>query len=151
DSQFMTAQVLQVVTEPARGAPDAPPRYLLRAWENAYAATEDKTIQADRITYDSAKDLFFAYGEDGREVQIAPQEQIGLAGSQLRGRAAWYDHKTGAAQVVEPANIAFVDTHTGVRPQPVPPAALDVPPMKPKRQNFRNPRVNIERKDFNGR
>ena len=49
------------------------------------ATSEDKTIQADTITYDSASSLFYAYGEDGRDILIAQQGRVG----QRLVRRAW--------------------------------------------------------------
>jgi hypothetical protein len=151
DSQFMTAQVMRVVSEPSLQDPDAPPRYFLKAWENAYATTEDKTIQADEITYDSKEDKFFAYGRDGRNVLIAQQQQIGQGWSPVEGRAAYYNRKTGAADLIDPSKIALLDQRTGVRPtQIAAPDESKLTPQRPKRIQFRNPRMNLERKDFNG-
>ena len=40
----------------------------MKAWEKAYASSHDKILQGDIITYDSYKDLIYAYGENGRNV-----------------------------------------------------------------------------------
>ena len=151
DDQFITAKVLRVVSEPNLAAPDAPPRYLMRAWENAYAHTFDSVIQADTLTYDSEKSLFYAYGEEGRDVVIAQQGRIGQDASTVQGRAAKYNLKTGEAEVIEPKQMALVDLRTGSRPGIVQAPKTNVPIQKPKRTQLRNPRGNIDRKDFNGR
>ena len=149
-AQFLTAQVLRVISEPVRNEPKAPPRYLLRAWENAYATVDDRTIQADTISFDSKQDLFFAYGLEGRNVVIAQQDQQGQPGTVIDGRAAFYNHKTGGSELIDPSKLALLDAKTGARPNIEKPVDLTRKPVKPKRQNFRNPRMSPERKDFRG-
>jgi hypothetical protein len=151
DTQFITSQVLRVVSEPNPRNPEIPPRYLMRAWENAYAITQDKIIQADTLTYDSQKSLFYAYGEEGRDVVIAQQAHVGQATSNLQGRAAMYNLKTGESELIEPKQMAFVDLRTGTRPPLIGPPDPNTPLQKPKRTQLRNPQGSIERKDFNGR
>lgn len=154
DGKSITSQVLRVVSEPQppkSDGSDAPPRYLLRAWENAYALVEDKTIQADTITYDSLYDLFYAYGEDGRDVLIAQQDQVGQPSSVAQGRAAMYNARDGQSRLIEPKSMQLIDSRYGSRPKPVKPADETVKPKLPKRQGFRNPRGVTERKDFTGR
>lgn len=153
DAQSITAQTLRVVSEPSRDPknPDAPPRYLMRAWEEAYASFEDKTIQADTITYDSQSNLFYAYGEDGNDIAIAQQDRFGQPASTTAGRAAMYNAKSGQAQVVDPKQVAFFDSKTGERPTLVKPKEEKVKQKRPPRAQFRNLRGNIERKDFTGR
>jgi len=153
DAQSITAQTLRVVSEPPRDPknPDAPPRYLMRAWEEAYASFEDKTIQADTITYDSQSNLFYAYGEDGNDIVIAQQDRFGQPASTVPGRAAMFNAKSGQAQVVDPKQVAFFDSKTGERPTLVKPKEEKVKQKRPPRAQFRNLRGNIERKDFTGR
>ena len=150
DAKSITSQVLRVVSEPQPRTPDAPPRYLLRAWENAYAVIEDKTIQADTITYDSLYDLFYAYGEDGRDVAIAQQAQLGQPASVTQGRAAMFNAKSGQSQLIEPKSVAFVDARTGYRPTAAKPPDETLKPRRQDRVKFRNPRNAVERKSFNG-
>ena len=152
DAQSITAQILRVVSEPNRDPkkPKAGPRNLLRAWEEAYATIEDKTIQADTITYDSLFNVFYAYGEDGKDVLIAGAPRFGQPASITAGRAAMYNVATGEAQLIEPTTVAFVNNRTGVRPTVVKPPKDETKIKRPPRAKFRNPRGNIERKDFTG-
>lgn len=154
DAQFMTSQILRVVSEPKvgkAGQPDPPPVYLLRAWENAVVTSGDKTITADTITFDSEKQLFWAYGEGGRPVVVAQQEQVGLGFSNLTGRAAVYNHQTGQARVIEPSGLQILDARTGIRPGPVSATPEVAKPQLPKRRPLRNPAGNLnDRKGFRG-
>lgn len=152
DAVFMTSQVLRVVSEPStptRANPEPPPRHLLRAWENAFAATEDKTIQADTITYNSATNLFYAYGEEGRDISIVQQDQVGQPFSGLAGRTVMYNAKTGQSNLVDPSGMAAIDKRTGYRPSAAKPTEKTI--KRTPRIQFRNLRGNIERKDFSGR
>jgi hypothetical protein len=149
DAQFITAQTMRVVSEPSLESPDAPPRYFLKAWENAYVATHDKTIQADRVTYDSRDNKFFAYGENGRDVLMAAQQQFGQTGSVSQGTTLMFNAKTGEAQVWEPKTASLIDLKTGSRPRVVP-IPEPMKPKNPKRVPFRNLRGDKERRDFHG-
>lgn len=153
DSQSITAQTLRVVSEPLNDPkkPDAPPRYLMRAWENAFAASEDKTIQADTITYDSLFNLFYAYGEDGKDVILAQQDKFGQPASITPMRAAMFNAENGQSQAIDPKSVALVNTRTGQRPYAVKPPKDESKVKRPPRAQFRNLRGNIERKDFTGR
>jgi hypothetical protein len=149
DAQSLSAQTMHVISEPVRGKPDAQPRYFLTAWEDAHARTAQKAISADRITYDSLKDLFYAYGEDGRYVTITEQRIAGISPSQNRTTTLRYNHKTGDVDLKDPQSFLIFDPKTGVRPTPVPYNPNVKPPVRQKRP-FVNSRMNIERKDFNG-
>lgn len=149
-SQFMTAQVLRVVSEPNAANPDAPPRYLLRAWDRAQASTDDKTIQADTITYDSLEDKFYAYGEDGRDIFIAQQTQAGQTPLGSRSGAVMYNHKTGEVKVTEPKYFSIINMKTGERPKPAKPELDPNKPRNTPRSKFRNLRNNIERRGYTG-
>ena len=72
DGMFLTSQTLRVRTEPppAGSPPSTPARDYVKAWENAYVYSSDKVLQADVITYDSEKDLIYAFGENGRGVNL---------------------------------------------------------------------------------
>ena len=149
-AQFLTAQIMRVISEPNRTDPKAPPRYLLRAWENAYATVDDRTIQADTISFDSKDDKFYAYGLEGRNVVIAQQTQQGQPGSVVDGRAAYYNHKTGASELIDASKISLLDAKTGQRPIVEQPVDPKLKPVRPMRSKFRNPRNSTERKDFRG-
>lgn len=148
EGTFLTAQVVRVVSEPPPGG-KGPARNFLWAWENAQAETIDTTIQADRIRYDSSKELFFAYGDEGREVAIAHSKIVGQPASTNHGNAAWYNRRTGAAEIVNPSSIQFVDDKYGVRPGLA--VAQDTPePRKKPLLPVRPPgRSYYERKGFN--
>ena len=149
DGQFLTSEILRVVSDPSPFNPDGPPRYLLAAWENAFARDNDTTIQADRITYDTTSNLFYAYGDEGREVLIAQQEQIGQPATFSRTGGWRYNAKTGQSTLIDLKVGSMIQARTGTRPKP-----FGVPgpigPRSQKRTKLRNPR-NIERKDFTGR
>ena len=149
DAQSLTAQTMHVISEPVLGKPDAQPRYFLTAWEDAHARTAQKAISADRITYDSLKDLFYAYGEDGRFVTLTEQQMAGISPSGNRSTTLRYNHKTGDVDLTHPQSFLIFDPKTGVRPAPVPYNPNIQPPIRKKRP-FTNSRNNLERKDFNG-
>ena len=149
DDLFLTSNILRVVSEPSPINPDAPPRNLLAAWENAFASDSDKTIQADRITFDSTTNLFYAYGDDGREVLISQQDQFGQPASFSRSGGVRFNAKTGQSSLIDPKIASMIQARTGTRPTPGY-APKDIAPRNQKRTPFRNPR-NIERKDFTGR
>ena len=150
ESTFLTAQTVRVVSEPPPPGSKDPARSFLKAWENANAATYDTTIQADKITYDSLKELFYAYGEDGRDVLINQQKSIGQGATFARGSAAWYNRKSGESQIVEPKTIQLVDMKTGVRPSPITPKDPKKTYPKPLYQVRPPTQSYYERKGFNG-
>ncbi|MGE5754455.1 MAG: hypothetical protein ACM35G_01875 [Planctomycetaceae bacterium] len=152
DGVFLTAQMLRVVSDPTSGGADGSARHFLKAWESAYATTNDKTIQADIITYDSLNDLFYAYGTEGREVLIAQQGQVGQPYSTTGGSALRYNHKTGESTLIDPRTVQLVDK-AGGRPQPIKPSDL---PKEKEPKSSRAPfkkqgSSTTERKGFNGR
>jgi hypothetical protein len=155
DIMSLTAQTMRVVSEPPTpGAsekdPNAPPRYLLRAWENAFAASVDRTIQADTITYDSLSNLLYAYGEDGRDVIIAQQGHPGQPASVVPGRTLMYNLETGQSQLADPKAIAFFDSKTGTRASIVGAPSDKTKPRLPPRKPFINRSNNLERKGYTG-
>ena len=152
-AEFMTSQVMRVVSEPTpptRDNPDPSPRYYLKAWENAHAVADDKIIEADKITFDSLNNLFWAYGEGGRDVLIAQQVGTGMPAQIVKGSAAWHNHNTGESNLIDPKNAVLLDQRTGERPKPVPPKDKKDKPKLPKRQKFKNPYGTFERKGFTG-
>jgi hypothetical protein len=132
DGLFLTAQTMRVISVPAADPKKGTARHYLKAWDSSQAKTRSETIVADVITYDSEKGLFYAYGNDGREVMIATQASAGQPFGGGRGRAVQYNRLTGEAQVMEPRNYELVDTRTGTRPVATP---------DPKVPNLRTPRV----------
>jgi hypothetical protein len=149
DATILTAQTIRVVSEPSPPGSKAGERNFLRAWENANAETIDTTIQADRITYDSSKELFYAYGELD-QVYLVQQKFVGQPPVTASGDAVWYNRKTGESQVIDPKTVQFVDDKFGARPTRQP---VKEDPKKPKKPvvPFRGPgRAHFERKGFNG-
>src|SRR5262249_41373777 len=102
DVYFMTAETLRVITEPALpGSPKgAPSRNWMKAWENAQLSTNDKTLQADTITYNSTNDLFYAYGDDGNQVTITQQSGVGQPGSPIVQKAVQYHPKSKSMETI---------------------------------------------------
>ena len=152
DGFYMTGQTLRVITEPAPASapPDTPARNYLKAWERAQVTSSDKIMEADVITYDSYKDLMYAYGEHGRNVYFADQHAPGQPASTGSGKAVQFNPKTGTSNVIDSDSMMLLDKKTGVRP-----AEVGVPdpnakaPKKTKRP-FRLPPANIERRNFTG-
>ncbi|HMF35935.1 MAG TPA: hypothetical protein VKF17_04820, partial [Isosphaeraceae bacterium] len=153
DTYFLTSQTMRVVSEPPPpGSPEnAPARNFLKAWENAYATTNDTMIQADVITYDSHNDLIYANGQEGRLVQVVQQVGPGQLGSPMRADAVRVNPKTGAADVIGPHVLQMLDKKTGTRPTPVAPPDPNAKPPKPPKNPFRPPPNNVERKGFTGK
>ena len=153
-SKRITADDIRVIDiPPPPDAKTSPSRYLMTAVRNARADAGGRSISADRLTYDSEKDLFYGYGENGRSVKITDQRGAGQPLSTAQGRVVKYNHKTGAAELIDPNTVNFFDAGTGVRPiaeKPLP----DAPTAAPKRPlpDLRPPPLgNIERKGFTGR
>jgi hypothetical protein len=153
DTYFLTSQTMRVVSEPPPlGSPEnAPARNFLKAWENAYATTSDTMIQADIITYDSHNDLIYANGEEGRLVQVIQQVGPGQPGSPMRAEAVRVNPKTGAADVIGPSALQMIDKKTGTRPFFVAAPDPNAKPSKPRKNPYKLPANNIERKGFTGR
>ncbi len=147
-AQFITSQILRVVSEPSKSDPSVAPRYFMSAWINANAIAEDKIIQADHITYDSGTALFYFYGEDGKDILIAQQGQPGQPASVAPGQAMWYNAKTGQSQMLDPRSMSFIDAKTGVRPKLAKVPDDKIKPRNPPRAKFRNLRGSAERQGF---
>ncbi|MDE2506103.1 MAG: hypothetical protein KGM43_02720, partial [Planctomycetota bacterium] len=151
DAVYLTAQVMRVVSEPIQGARKGEPatRNFLKAWDNAFARTIDSTIHADRINYDSLKDLFYAFADDGREVDIVKQPGPGQPASRVHGEAMWFNQKSKESLIINPREFQFVDAQTGGRPGFVAPPKPEKLP-KPDRPGLRRiPSSNFERNGFN--
>ena len=153
DAYFLTSQTLRVVTEPPPpGTPESsPPRNFLKAWDEAYATAKNTTIQADVITYDSLNDLIYARSLEGRPVQVVQQTAAGQPGSPTRAEAVRVNPKTGAADVIGPQSIQWLDARTGTRPAKVAPPDPNAKTPKPLKTVYRTPLNSYERKGFTGR
>jgi hypothetical protein len=153
DCYFLTSQTLRVVTEPRLpGTSEAtPPRNFLKAWDDAYATTKNTTVQADVITYDSLNDLIYARSLEGRPVQIVQQSAAGQQSSPTRADAVRVNPKTGAADVIGPQVVQWLDARTGTRPSPVAPPDPNAKAPKTPKNPYRTPLNSYERKGFTGR
>ena len=108
DGLFLTGQTLRVIEEPPPvGSPKtAPSHYYMKAWEKAYAWSNENSIQSDVITYDSQKDLVYAYGEDGHGVNFAQQHAAGQPVSSSSSKAMQLNPKTGVLHVIDSDTIS---------------------------------------------
>ena len=122
----------------------------MKAWEKAYASSSDKTLQADIITYDSYKDLIYAYGENGRNVIYAEQYAPGQPISPGSSKAVQLNPKNGMIHLINSDTLRMLDKKTGVRPGRAGP--MDPNPKKAKKQKrpFKLPTQSQERKGFTG-
>jgi len=152
DGLFLTSQTLRVITEPppAGSPPSTPARDFLKAWERAYVWSSDKSLQADVITYDSEKDLVYAFGEEGRGVSYGEQRAAGQPSSLGTAKAMRLNPKTGAAHFIDNDSVQLIDKSTGIRPVEAKPVDPDARAKKPARRPFRLPSGNIERRGFTG-
>ncbi len=155
DYMFLTSDVLHVWSIPAPADPKAPARQLLNARGNAQARTVDRTIQSDRITYDSATELTYAYGDEGKEVVMVEQKSPGQPPMTLRGKAGRYNKLTKEGRIEDPHSIQIFDLKTGVRPKPFYPDTGGSPKPADLIKQQRTPlqrqgRSSTERKSFTG-
>jgi hypothetical protein len=152
DHMFLTSQTLRVRTEPppVGSPPSTPARDYLKAWEDAKVHNSEKILDADVVTYDSEKDLIYAYGESGRGVNYAEQIANGQPSSQGWAKAMQLNPKTGKSHFIENASIQMIDKNSGARPQAAAPVDPDFIKKKRPKKGFRIPSSNIERRGFTG-
>jgi len=152
DGLFLTCQTLRVITEPppVGSPPSTPARDQVKAWENAKVWSSDKSLESDVITYDSAKDLILAFGEEGRGVLYAQQHAPGQPATQGTAKAVQLNPKTGAMHFIENDSIQMIDKNTGARPLAAKPVDPDAKKEKQPRKPFRLPVGNVERRGFTG-
>jgi hypothetical protein len=155
DYLFLTSDVLLVISKPPPVDTKAPAHQLLNARGNAQARTPGRTIQADRITFDSATDLTYAYGDDDKEVVMIQQESPGQEPTTLRGKSALYNKTTRQGEIKDPQAIQFYDLKTGYRPKPFYPDTGGTPkpmdPLKTQRVPLQKTQRNAtERNGFTG-
>jgi hypothetical protein len=150
DGFFLTGQTLRVISEPppSTAPPSTPARNYLKAWDRARVTSVDKTLDADVITYDTYKDLFYAYGEQGRRVLFADQHAPGQPASPGSGKAVQFNPKSGAANVVDSDSMRLLDKKTGVRPTAESAPDPYAKPKKPYKKPYRTPPTNIDRRGF---
>ena len=152
NAMFLTGETMRGISEPPPvGSPSsAPARDSFKAWEKAYFQSSDKSLQADWITYDSEKDLVYAYAEGQRGIIYAQQHAAGQPSSLGSAKAWEYNPKTGATHFVDNASIQMIDKNTGVRPGAATPTDPDAKPKKPAKRPFKLPSNNLERRGFTG-
>ena len=153
DGMFLTGQTLRV-SGPSL-LPSARPHPLLlatmsRPGKTPMSPAATRACQADVITYDSEKDLIYAYGEGGRGVIYAQQHATGQPATQGLARAVSLNPKTGAAHFIENSSIQFIDKNSGARPAAATPTDPDFKKKKPPKTGFRIPSSNVERRGFTG-
>ncbi len=113
-------------------------------------------IAANRITYDSLKDLVYAYGDENG-VQFGYVDRPGQPPSYTSSRAVMFNRRTQNFQAIEPKSVLLVDPRSGIRAVPGPsgggggndkkaPAGGRSPRSFP-----RVPQGDKERKGYNGR
>lgn len=152
DGFSLTGQTLRVITEPppVGSSPSTPARNYLKVWDKAYARDATSTVQADVITYDSYKDIIYAYGEQGREVLVAQQYAPMQPVTKTSARAWQFNPKTHASYGVDNSTLMMVDKKTGARPTAAKALDPNAKPPKKKKQRFRLQPSNIERRGFTG-
>lgn len=153
DHTYLTAQTVQLISQPIAPAANAPAsataardRLYFHGKGDANARTVDTAIQGDEITYDSQKELFYIYGRDTRDVVIAQSKSQGQPPSYGRSASVMYNRKTGQIQLFNPKGFQLFDAQSGARPQP---PSLAAPRPKPQPRRFGSPmRNNPERNGF---
>jgi hypothetical protein len=152
----LTGQTLRVIQEPPPvGSPaSTSARQYLKAWENAYASSNEKgllkVLQGDVITYDSYKDLVYAYGEEGHSVVYAQQHAAGQPATRGSAKAVQLYPKTGGMHFIDSDSIGLIDKKTGYRPAAAQPDDPYAKKKKPVKKPFRLPPMNIERRGWTG-
>ncbi len=155
DYVFLTSDVLNVFSIPLPAGSDPANKQLLDARGNALARANFDTIQADRITYNSASALAYGYGYDGKEVSINKQESFGQRPTTSRGKTVMYNKDTRQSKIDDPQALSFVDLKSGIRSKPFFPELGGSPkPLDPKPQPRvplqRQGKVSTERNGFTG-
>jgi hypothetical protein len=152
DAVYLTGQILRVIQEPRPvGSPESTPaRQYLKVWENAQARNQTKIISADVITYDSFKDLVYAYGEDGHSVLFAEQHAAGQQMSNGSSEAVQLNPKTGGIRVINSNTVALIDKNTGYRPTATGPDDPYAKKKKSLKRPFTLPTANLERRGWTG-
>jgi hypothetical protein len=153
---FLTGQTLRVIQEPPPigSSESTAARQYLKTWENASASSNEngllKVLQGDVITYDSHKDLVYAYGEDGHNVGFAQQHEAGQPLTRGSAKAVQLNPKSGGMHLTDADTIGLIDKNTGYRPSA---AQSDDPYAKKKKKikrPFKVPTMNVERRGFTG-
>jgi hypothetical protein len=151
DYTFLSSDEIHVYTEPPPVGSKESARQLLNARGNSAARTIDSLIQADLITYDSASQLTYAYGQDGKEVSLSKQESLNQPASKSHGKTLRYNKTTRESEFHDPQVIEFTDLKSGFRPKAYFPelGGSPKPPELPKQARLpfqKNSRSSTERK-----
>ncbi|MHB1557816.1 MAG: LptA/OstA family protein [Isosphaeraceae bacterium] len=153
DGFYLTSQMLRIVeTPPPPGSPaKATARTMVKAWDSVQVNKGlEFTIVSDVGTYDSQTDVLYAYGEGGRGVTVLQQAGPGQPPTKIPARAVQYGFKSKAWHLVDSNMLRIVDHRTGVRPSNIPPPDPTAPPNKKRKQPYRVPNTNLERRGFTG-
>jgi hypothetical protein len=152
DGSIVTGQFARVVGEPppATAPPSTPVRHFVKVWDRATLTSIDKTLSADAITYDTYKELFFAYSDPGRQVIVAEQHAPGQAASSGTNKALQFNPKTGAVNATNSNQVMLLDKKTGLRPGVEMAADPFAKPKKPYKKPYRTPPTNVDRRNFTG-
>ncbi len=150
---YLTSQMLRIIEVPP--PPDSPPkspsRTLVKAWDSVHVNKgPTMTIVSDVATYDSANDVVRAYGEDKRGVTILRQVGPGQPATAIPAQNVQYGVKSRAWQAVDANALRLVDDRTGARPGNIPVGDRTAPAKKKRKQPFRVPQTNLERRGFTG-
>lgn len=114
------------------------------------------SIAANRITYDSLKQLVYAYG-DQNGVLYGHQDRPGQPISGSTSRAMMFNRLTQQVQWIDPKNVLLIDPRSGIRAVPGPSAAPGSGSKPKPRSNLvehglpRTQSGDIERRGYNGR
>lgn len=152
DYVLLNSQQLNVSSTPTPGKSTAARNNLI-AVNEAQARTRSQTIKADVITYDSQKELFYAYAEEGRPVILIEQSSSGQPTTSARGQAMKYNRLTGESQLMTPMSaMEFTQAKTGIRPGPAGEAKIKTPKTPRVGPGLKIPgRSQTERKGMTGR
>ena len=155
DAVFLTSDALRVRSEPPPRNSKLPDHQLLYAAGNAGARTIDRLIQADRITYDSATELMYAYGDEGKEVLLVEQKSPGQVANRALGTSLRYNKATRHFDLKDPQGFQIYDLKSGIRPKALYPDLGGTAPKTPitpqQRLKFQRPARNAtERSGFTG-
>jgi hypothetical protein len=145
------AEVIRETAATADGGAAAEQFFIDVTGRQPVARDAQKSIQGDRITYDSAKQLVYIYGEQNG-VTITSQDGLGQPFSAARMRAVMYNRLTGDIRLVQPQGMLLIDPRSGIRSTPTGPGQpREVKPPKVRPPIRRVPGSDKERKSYNGK
>ena len=152
DGFFLTSQMLRITQyPPPRGSPESTPaRTLAKAWDKVHVNKgEGFTIEADVGTYDSGNDLITAYGVGGRGVTVVQQVGPGQPPSRAgQGGPVQRQEPCHASRPQQPPEDRRRPDGLAAHQRPGPDPTA--PPKKKRKQPFKVPNTNLERRGFTG-